>query len=61
MEYAVELKIPRKLANILLTFLSEGSIIGRIVFGRVFDLNCINKVFLFKLLLSILGIIATEG
>ena len=60
-EYAVELKIPRKLANILLTFLSEGSIIGRIVFGRVFDLNCINKVFLFKLLLSILGIIATEG
>ena len=60
-EYAVELKIPRKFANTLLTFLSGGSIIGRIVFGRVFDLNCINKVFLFKLLLSISGIIATAG
>ena len=55
-EYAIELKIPRKLANILLTFLSGGSIVGRVVFGRVFDLNCINKVLLFKLLLFISGI-----
>ena len=60
-EYAIELKVPRKHANMLLTFLSGGSIVGRIVFGKVFDLNCINKVFLFKLLLFISGVIAIAG
>ena len=61
MEYAIELKIPQNHANMLLTFLSGGSIVGRIVFGKVFDLSCINKVFLFKLLLFISGVIAIAG
>lgn len=60
-QYAIELNIERKLANLLPTFLSGGSIVGRIIFGTTFDLKCVNKLFLFKCLLFTYGVIAVLG
>ena len=61
MQYAIELNIERKPANLLPTFLSGGSIAGRIIFGTIFDLKCVNKLFLFKCLLFTYGVIAVLG
>ena len=60
-QYAIELNIERKAANLLPTFLSGGSIAGRIIFGTIFDLKCVNKLFLFKCLLFTYGVIAALG
>ena len=60
-QYAVELDIDRKLANLLPTFISAGNVIGRIIFGRIFDLKCVNKLTLWKTLLFMSGVIALLG
>ena len=60
-QYAIELNVERRLANLLPTFLSGGSIAGRIIFGTIFNLKCVNKLFLFNCLLFTYGVIAVLG
>ena len=60
-QYAIELNVERRLANLLPTFLSGGSIAGRIIFGTIFNLKCVNKLFLFNCLLFTYGVIALLG
>lgn len=59
--YAVGLNIDRKLVNLLPTFISAGNAIGRIIFGEIFDLKCVNKLTLWKTLLFMSGVIALLG
>ena len=60
-QYAIELNVERRLANLLPTFLSGGSVTGRIIFGTIFNLKCVNKLFLFNCLLFTYGVIAVLG
>lgn len=59
--YAIELGIPRYKANWLPTFISIGNIIGRIAFGRIFDMKCINKIYLFIFLVYLTAVIVLIG
>ena len=60
-QYAVGLNIDRKLVNLLPTFISAGNAIGRIIFGEIFDLKCVNKLTPWKTLLFLYEIIVLLG
>ena len=61
MQYAVGLNIDRKLVNLLPTFISAGNAIGRIIFGEIFDLKCVNKLTPWKTLLFLYETIVLLG
>ena len=60
-QYAVGLNIDLKLVNLLPTFISAGNGIGRIIFGEIFDLRCVNKLTPSKALLFMSEIIVLLG
>ena len=60
-QYAVGLNIDQTLVNLLLTFISAGNAIGRIIFGEIFDLKCVNKLTPWKTLLFMSEIIVLLG
>ena len=61
MQYAVGLNIDQTLVNLLPTFISAGNAIGRIIFGEIFDLKCVNKLTPWKTLLFMSEIIVLLG
>ena len=60
-QYAVGLNIDQTLVNLLPTFISAGNAIGRIIFGQIFDLKCVNKLTPWKTLLFMSEIIVLLG
>ena len=60
-QYAVGLNIDQTLVNLLPTFISAGNAIGRIIFGEIFDLKCVNKLTPWKTLLFMSEIIVLLG
>ena len=60
-QYAIDLGITRENANWLPTFASAGNVIGRLLFGRIFDYRFVKPLSLYKLLMIITGIIALIG
>ena len=61
-QYCIELGIPRESVNFLPVYMGIGDITGRLFFGKLFDLKCINKLYAYQtfyLMASILALLGT--
>ncbi|XP_057289501.1 monocarboxylate transporter 12-like [Hydractinia symbiolongicarpus] len=60
-QHAIESGTDRNDANWLPVYLSLGNVIGRLCLGKIFDIQCINKMIFYKILMIMSGLTAVVG
>lgn len=56
-QYAVERNIPRSTASNIPAYFAAGLAVGKLLFGKMFDLQCINKLYLYESLFIASGLV----